>query len=432
VLGFPSVWKTKDVSNSNYRADIDGLRAVAVGSVVSYHALPFLAPGGFVGVDIFFVISGYLISQILYTDHAAGRFSLIDFYVRRARRILPALVVVLLACCLVAKWFLLADELDSFARSLIASASFVANFYFLRHTNYSGLAILQPLRHLWSLGVEEQFYLIWPIALAVAWRLRVSPLVVAGLVAAGSFLWSVQATQATPIAAFFAPQSRAWELMAGAMLAWMRWRRDAPPVPIPPALLDAGSATALALLFYAILFTRTDAFPGLGALPAVVGAVLIIACGPHALVNRIVLTRPGFVWVGLISYPLYLWHWPLLSFLCIVKASAPSLSERVACVIAAVGLAWLTYVYVERPIRFGARNGLKPVALIASLLAIVALGAAAKGGGPSPLAPSSPHPLTSLPRDVLTTLKSIRRPGESYSDTIMALAAGKGSGPLGT
>jgi peptidoglycan/LPS O-acetylase OafA/YrhL len=139
------------MSNSNYRPDIDGLRAVAVGSVVIYHALPFLVPGGFVGVDIFFVISGYLISQILYTDLAADRFSLIDFYVRRVKRILPALVVVLLACCLVANWFLLADELDAFARSQIASASFVANIFFWRNTNYfSGLAVLQPLLHLWS------------------------------------------------------------------------------------------------------------------------------------------------------------------------------------------------------------------------------------------------------------------------------------------
>src|SRR3984957_3371495 len=140
------------MSNSNYRPDIDGLRAVAVGSVVVYHALPFLAPGGFVGVDIFFVISGYLISQILYTDLAAGCFSPIDFYVRRVRRILPALVVVLLACCLVAHWFLLANELDGFAPSQIASASFFANIIFWRNTNYfSGLAILQPLLHLWSL-----------------------------------------------------------------------------------------------------------------------------------------------------------------------------------------------------------------------------------------------------------------------------------------
>jgi peptidoglycan/LPS O-acetylase OafA/YrhL len=369
------------MSNSNYRPDIDGLRAVAVGSVVIYHALPFLAPGGFVGVDIFFVISGYLISQILYTDLAADRFSLIDFYVRRVRRILPALVVVLLACCLVANWFLLADELDAFARSQIASASFVANIFFWRNTNYfSGLAVLQPLLHLWSLSVEEQFYLVWPLALAVTWRLRASPLVIAGLVAAGSFLWSVQAAEATPIAAFFAPQSRAWELMAGAILAWTMRRRNAPPLPIPTALLDAGSAAAHALIFYAILFTRTEAFPGLSALPVVVGAVLIIACGPHALANRAVLARPGFVWVGLISYPLYLWHWPLLSFLRIVKAAPTSLSERIVCVATAVGLAWLTYVYVERPIRFGARNGWKPLALTASLLAFVALGAAAKGG----------------------------------------------------
>jgi peptidoglycan/LPS O-acetylase OafA/YrhL len=252
------------MASRTYRPDIDGLRAVAVGAVVVYHALPFAAAGGFVGVYIFFVISGYLISQVLYDDLAEDRFSLLDFYIRRLRRILPALIVVLLACCFVAKRFLLADELDGFARALIASASFIANVYFWRNANYfAGLAILQPLLHLWSLSVEEQFYFMWPVALAAAWRMRVSPLVVAGAVAAGSFVWSVYAAHTTPIAAFFAPQSRAWELMAGAMLAWVMRGRDTLFPPIATAWLNVASASALALILYAILFTRTEGFPGL-------------------------------------------------------------------------------------------------------------------------------------------------------------------------
>ncbi len=230
------------MSNQHYRADIDGLRAFAVLSVMVYHALPQLMPGGFVGVDIFFVISGYLISQILYADLESGEFSLVGFYVRRMRRILPSLVVVLAACCLIADRFLLADELDNFARSLIASSSFVANIYFWGNTNYfSGLAVLQPLLHLWSLSVEEQFYLIWPIALALIYSKRINPLILAASVGLVSFVWSVHASATSPIAAFFAPQSRAWELMAGAILAWMARGSFNPFRRLPAVSADAAS-----------------------------------------------------------------------------------------------------------------------------------------------------------------------------------------------
>jgi peptidoglycan/LPS O-acetylase OafA/YrhL len=367
-----------------YRPDIDGLRALAVGAVVIYHAAPAAAPGGFVGVDIFFVISGYLISTILYENLEAGRFSLVDFYFRRALRILPALVVVLFASFLVAYRWLLADEMDAFGRSLLAGSAFVANIEFLRDSNYfSGLAILKPLLHLWSLSVEEQFYLVWPLLLAAAWRARVSPLVAAAAIALLSFAWSVREADTAPIAAFFSAQSRAWELMTGAMLAYFVFRNGA----VEDAdrrrwavFADAGSVLGVALMIYAVYWTRAEGFPGFGAVAPVLGATLAIACGPRALANRIVFAHPAMVGLGLISYPLYLWHWPLLSFARIIEAGPTSLSTRLCCVAAALALAWATYLFVERPIRFGARTRLKPLALVASLCVAIALGAAAEGG----------------------------------------------------
>ncbi|MGO9741670.1 MAG: acyltransferase family protein [Roseiarcus sp.] len=361
----------------NYRPDIDGLRAVAVGSVVVFHVTPVLTPGGFVGVDMFFVISGYLISQVLYDSLERGRFSLLDFYIRRAKRILPALLVVLAARFLIADRELLADEMRAFGRSLIAAASFSANIAFLRDSNYfSSLAVLKPLIHLWSLSVEEQFYIFWPVALAAAWRWRLSPWGVAGAVAIASFVWSVEATSETPIAAFFATQSRAWELMVGAMLAWGTRGR----APIASPACDALSAAALLLIGFAVFFTRGEAFPGLGAVPAVLGAALMIAAGPRALVNRLVLARSGMVALGLISYPLYLWHWPLLSFARVVAAAPTPIPERALLALLAVPLAALTYLWVERPIRFGTRSRLAPLGLTAGLLVAAALGAGAASG----------------------------------------------------
>jgi len=210
------------MNHPKYRADIDGLRAIAVGAVVLFHAMPNLVPGGFVGVDIFFVISGFLISTNLFQNLDAGTFSLLEFYIRRALRILPALLLVLMTSFALGYFFLLADEMDSLGRMLIAGSAFTANIEVWRGANDIGhLTILQPLLHLWSLSVEEQFYIACPLMFAAAWRLRISPLVPSVAIALASFVWSLHQTDVAPFAAFYSMQTRAWELKAGAILAFL-------------------------------------------------------------------------------------------------------------------------------------------------------------------------------------------------------------------
>jgi len=197
-----------------YRPDIDGLRAVAVLSVVAFHAFPDYLTGGFVGVDVFFVISGYLITSILVKQHREAKFSFGDFYSRRARRILPALCLVLLACLLFGYLALLPDEFANLGRHMAAAAAFAANLSFWREAGYFAPASeFQPLLHLWSLGIEEQFYLLWPLVLAFAWRRRFNILQVVLFLTAASFAANLVLTHIDSTAAFYFPLSRFWQVM---------------------------------------------------------------------------------------------------------------------------------------------------------------------------------------------------------------------------
>jgi peptidoglycan/LPS O-acetylase OafA/YrhL len=353
----------------SYRADIDGLRALAVLAVVGFHAFPASVPGGFIGVDVFFVISGYLISGILFEGLARGTFSFADFYARRIRRIFPALALVL-GSCLALGWIaLLADEYKQLGRHVAAGAGFVSNLLLWSEAGYFDTAAdTKPLLHLWSLGVEEQFYLAWPLAAWLAWEARRSVIALVAFVALVSFALNVFGVGKHASATFYAPVTRFWELMAGAALAWQLVRR-------PDWRLPARVATPLAMLGAALLilgFWRIDRntlFPGAWAAIPVAGAMLMIGAGSAAWLNARVLARPAMVWVGLISYPLYLWHWPLLSFARIVEGETPRPIIRGLAVGLAFLLAWATYRLVERPIRRGPRHGR---ATVAALVAIVA------------------------------------------------------------
>jgi len=354
---------------SAYRPDIDGLRAVAVLAVVIFHAWPALLPGGFIGVDVFFVISGYLITGIILGGLAQGRFQFSDFYARRIRRIFPALAVVLVATY-VAGWFLLfADDYQNLSRHLMAAVLFVSNFLLRGESGYfDAAADRKPLQHLWSLGIEEQFYLVWPALLVAAWRLRLEPLLLMGAVIAASFLYNVYSVRIDPVATFYLPLTRFWELLAGGALA-------AISRPQPPAFggrtADALSVSGVAMIGAGLaMLDGTRIFPGLWALLPVMGALSIILAGPGAWFNRTVLSTRGMVGIGLISYPLYLWHWPLLSFARIANGEAPPHLARVLLVLTSVGLAWLTYQWVEKPVRFGRRRALVVPALSMSMVAI--------------------------------------------------------------
>ncbi|WP_418117681.1 acyltransferase family protein [Variovorax sp. 350MFTsu5.1] len=334
-----------------YRPDIDGLRAIAVGSVLAYHAFPSLLPGGFIGVDIFFVISGFLITTILLQSLAAGDFSYRDFYARRIRRIFPALVLVLLATLAFGWYVLLPGEFSQLGKQTTGGAAFFANLVFLGEAGYfDASAETKPLLHLWSLGIEEQFYIFWPLMLGLAWRRRWPMLRVVLAVAVISFLVNVLTVQAHRAAAFYSPLSRAWELMAGGLLAVMQLQSVAQGAATARAWKKhLQSIVGIALIVLGLFMTRsTKAFPGWWALLPVLGAASCIAAGPGGVLNRYLLSNRVMVWIGLISYPLYLWHWPLLSYARIVTGSEPPLQLRIVLVAASVVLAWATYRFLER------------------------------------------------------------------------------------
>ena len=359
-----------------YRPDIDGLRAIAVGSVVAYHAFPSFISGGFVGVDIFFVISGYLISSIILKSLDGGAFSFGDFFSRRVRRIFPALIVVLVASIGFGWFVMLADEYAQLGKHVAGGAAFVANFVFWDEVDYfDSLAELKPLLHLWSLGVEEQFYIVWPLLLFVAWRRRTAIPVLMMVIIIASFVLNIGTVESDPAASFYLPFARFWELLCGGLLAYLTLLKNDPlfwqgphqrlrgllvgfPSQWPVSsgrVADLMSIAGAALVCWAVLrIDRQASFPGWWALLPTSGAVLLIATGPDAWFNRTVLARRTMVFVGLISYPLYLWHWPLLSFARIVGQD----SQRVivCLVIASIVLAWLTFRFVEIPVKRSSRN----------------------------------------------------------------------------
>lgn len=368
-----------------YRPDIDGLRAVAILSVVIFHAFPTSLTGGFVGVDIFFVISGFLISSIIFKSMLRGDFSFAEFYVHRIKRIFPALILVLSASFVFGWFALLPDEFAQLGKHMAASAGFVQNFVLWKEAGYFDTASeLKPLMHLWSLAIEEQFYLFYPLLIWGAWRAGLNVLTMVALLGLLSFGLNVAGVGEDAVKTFFLPQTRFWELLAGAVLAYVQLFKRAqftkgltrwifhPAIIRQPQLSnqrkavlnDLLSIVGLLLIVTIVCFLgKGNLFPGWWAFAPVLGSFLLIFAGPHAWVNRNILANRLMVFVGLISYPLYLWHWPLLSFARIVESEQPSLVIRLTAVVLSILLAWLTYRLIERPIRFGRKSWVKPAAL---------------------------------------------------------------------
>ncbi len=352
-----------------YRPDIDGLRAIAVLSVIGYHAFPGIIRGGFVGVDIFFVISGYLISRIIVSSLGEGTFSFPEFYARRIKRIFPALVVVLAACC-VAGWFtLLPREYKELGKHIAGGAGFISNFFLWSESGYFNTAAeFKPLLHLWSLGIEEQFYIVWPVLLYLAWKTRFRPIWLMTCLILISFALNVYITPKDVAAGFYSPVTRFWELMLGAMLAWAMLNQK-----LGAAHNDVRAAIGGVLILSAIFgLSSKNVFPGWWALFPTVGAALVISAGPSARLNCLVLSQRGLVLIGLISFPLYLWHWPLLSFARILGTGVLSVPVRIGAIGMSALLASLTYVLIERPIRWGTPNAAR-VALPAVCMILAGL-----------------------------------------------------------
>lgn len=357
-----------------YRADIDGLRAVAVLSVVGYHA--FSLSSGFIGVDIFFVISGFLISSVILESLRRNTFSLTAFYLRRVRRIFPALLLVLFASYAFGWLVLLPDEYRQLGKHIAGSAGFVANLVLWNETGYfDARAAATPLRHLWSLGIEEQYYIVWPSLVWLAWKWRVNALGLSIAIALISFALNIGHVYVDPNAAFYSPQTRLWELLIGSALACLAFHNQYSRIDRNTRLATLRSFAGAGLIAIGLLtITEERAFPGWWALLPTAGAALIISAGEQAGLNRSVLSHRLLVWFGLISYPLYLWHWPLLSFAHIVEIDRPSRAIRVAAVFVSVVLAWLTYELVEKPLRSGQLKMTMALSLLVPMIIVGCLG----------------------------------------------------------
>jgi peptidoglycan/LPS O-acetylase OafA/YrhL len=349
TLGIAKTERSPRKAATCYRADIDGLRAVSILLVVAYHAQPWLVPGGFVGVDIFFVISGFLITRIILGEAKAGSFSSLAFYARRVRRIFPALVVVLATTYLIGWMVLLPDGFALLGKGTAAGVAFVSNLFQLHQSGYFAPdAAENPLLHLWSLGIEEQFYIFWPLLLVLLFGSKYRRVGIAA-VAAASFGLSLLIFLGLKEWSFYSPLPRAWELLAGGLLA-SRLVEGAQrqSSPLRDNLLSAAGLAAI--IGAAAALNKESLFPGAWALLPALGAVLIISA-PNSTVNRVLLSSRAMVAIGLISYPLYLWHWPLLSYLGIIRNGVPNAIEICAVVVVAFVLAWLTFRFVEIPLR---------------------------------------------------------------------------------
>jgi peptidoglycan/LPS O-acetylase OafA/YrhL len=355
-----------------HRPEIDGLRALAIAPVVAFHAgVPALS-GGFVGVDVFFVISGFLITSIVAAEREAGRFSYGAFFERRARRILPALFVVMLATLPLAWMWLPPDDLRGHAQALVAVPALSANVLFWLKSGYFDAASeLKPLLHAWSLSVEEQFYLLFPVVLGVLWRFgRGAAAAALAVLAAASLLLAQARLGADPSFAFFMLPTRAWELLLGAVLALLL-PGGTVPASVPGAVREALAAAGLAMIVAAVLgFDAATPVPGLPMLLPTLGTALVIAAATDATLVGRLLRSGALVGLGAISYGVYLWHQPLFAFARHLSLGPPPAAVMGALAAAAVALGWLSLCIVERPMRDAVRW---PRARVFGLLASVAV-----------------------------------------------------------
>lgn len=380
---------------NNYRPDIDGLRAFAILFVIGFHAFPNLITGGFVGVDIFFVISGFLISSIILRKLDNGTFSFLEFYSHRVKRIFPSLIVILISTLLCGWFVLLADEYKQLGHHIAHSSLFISNFTLWKESGYfDNIAETKPLLHLWSLGIEEQYYILWPLLLYLVhmWRGNLLTLTISVLLI--SFSLNIAILPVDSVGAFYLPITRFWELMIGSMLANISRNKNnifetnhqlinrhlsilniRSIKYIALSIRDIKSILGFSLITAAVLFIdKNEKFPGWWALLPTIGTYLIVSAGLKSWLNRTILSNRILVWIGLISYPLYLWHWVLLSFTRIIDTTTPILGVRIFLILFSFMLAWLTYVFVEKPIRFGKSSNKKKIIFLT--LTLVGVGCA--------------------------------------------------------
>lgn len=350
-----------------YRPDIDGLRAVAVILVIAFHTKLNTFSGGFVGVDIFFVISGYLITSIIYKQITQKKFSFIEFYTKRVHRIFPALTLMLLIVWFCGYFILIPAEFSALGKHIRSSALFINNFTLAGESGYFDTAAeTKPLLHLWSLGIEEQFYFIWPIVLMGLIRFKFklkTSLLILGLILLVACAYFVKSD---PSFTFYFPLLRFWELLAGGILAISN--------PFNKFSTFQGILGSILIMFSSISFNSNTTFPGLNALVPVVGACLIISAGPQSWINKNFLSRHLVVKTGLISYPLYLWHWPLIVFSLILYPDPTNKTPIYVSILLSFLLAYLTNKFIEKKTRAVGKSYSKSVLICLGLFSTGFLG----------------------------------------------------------
>jgi peptidoglycan/LPS O-acetylase OafA/YrhL len=336
--------------HSNYRADIDGLRAIAILAVIAFHAFPLKFCSGYTGVDIFFVISGYLISTIIFGSLEQNRFSFTEFYGKRVKRIFPALLIVMLSSYLFGWFILFSDEFAQLGKHIAGGSTFLSNLILWSEAGYfDNASESKPLLHLWSLAIEEQFYVFWPVCIWVTYKYRINFLFVTLVILLLSFAINLIAVfHKYDDFAFFSPFTRFWELMVGGVLAYLTIHK--------PALMsrkpNVNALAGLILIFLGIFILRGhNSYPGYRALLPVIGAFLLISAGPNALINHHIMGHRFLVGIGLISYPLYLWHWVVFSFLWILEGGELDTATAFTGIAISFTLALITYFYIEKPIK---------------------------------------------------------------------------------
>lgn len=350
-----------------YQAHIDGLRAIAVIAVVMFHAFPNITSGGYIGVDIFFVISGYLITSIILADLDSGRFTLSEFYFRRIRRIFPALITVLIACFVFGWFYLLADEFSLLGKHIAGGATFVSNLLLWQEVGYFDVqSESKPLLHLWSLAIEEQFYLIWPWLVIFGMRLRRLKTVVL-IFTIASLILNLICVWYFPSATFYLPLTRFWELGIGGALALYATELQELGFAKKRILATLGVILVIASMF---IFKGNWTFPGFWALIPVLGSALVLLYAQSFRSLYFALSNRVLVAIGLISFPLYLWHWPLLTFYHLLDPDHNSLVISLL-VLFSFGLAALTFQYIEKPLRI--RSAKKSAGYLLLLMGLIFL-----------------------------------------------------------
>jgi len=349
-----------------YRPDIDGLRAIAVLAVIGFHMAPNTIRGGFIGVDIFFVISGFLITGIVLQGLDSKQFSLLEFYSRRVRRIFPALLIVMFSVYMFGWIVLLAQEFTQLSKHIISGSIFISNLVLWSESGYfDNFVDRKLLLNLWSLGVEEQFYLFWPLIILLGFKLKFSIWKIIAFILVISLGWNIWETNINPSAAFYSPFTRFWELLVGASIGYIDYNKNHIVRIYSPAIANTFSISGFLLILLGLFFIdKQKAFPGWWATLPTIGAGLIILAGNSSFLNKHILAARISISIGLISYPLYLWHWPLLVFGNIINGNTPSFPTRLGLIFLTFFLSFGTYWFIEKPIKQSLNPGKITISLI--------------------------------------------------------------------